>query len=158
MLSSSSILFSLHPILDSSHLLRVDGRQQNSKLSNLHPLILHGNHPVTKLMIQTEHVRLLNAGPTLLSSSLSRRYYIIRSRNIVRSITRGCVTCRRQAAKPTPQKLNQQRITPDNVFDKIGVNYAGLMYIKYRNVRKTTLIKLPLRFPLHQGCTSGTSV
>ena len=75
-LSPSSALLSVHPILDSDNLLRVGGRQQNSKLSfsAMHPLILHGKHQVTKLII---HVRLLHAGPTLLSSSLGRRYDII---------------------------------------------------------------------------------
>ena len=138
-LSSSSSLLSLHPILDSNDLLRVGGRQQNSKLlySKQHPLILLGKHPVTKLIILTEHKRLLHAGPTLLSSSLSRRYHIIGSRNAVCFITRGCVTCRRNSAKPNPQKLGQlpiERITPDSVF-------AGPMYIKYGHVRKPTIVK-----------------
>ena len=145
-LSSSSTLLSLHPILDSDNLLRVGGRQQNSKLlfSVLHPLILHGEHQVTKLIVQTEHVRLLHAGPTLLSSSLGRRYHIIRSRNVIRSVTRGCVTCRRHSAKPSPQQLGQlpiERITPDSIFDKIGVDYAGPMYIKHGHVRKPTIVK-----------------
>ena len=145
-LSSSSSLLSLHPILDSNNLLRVGGRQQNSKLlySKQHPLILLGKHPVTKLIILTEHIRLLHAGPTLLSSSLSRRYHIIGSRSAVRFITRGCVTCRRNSAKPNPQKLGQlpiERITPDSVFDKVGIDYAGPMYIKYGHVRKPTIVK-----------------
>ena len=144
-LNSSSTLLSLHPILDSDKLLHIGGRQQNSKLafSALHPLILPGKHQVTKLIVQTEHLRLLHAGPTLLSASLSRRYHIIRSRNIVRSITRGCVTCRRQSARPDPQKLGQlpiERITPDSVFDRIGVDYAGPVYLKYGSVRTKTYI------------------
>ena len=58
-LPSKGCLLSLHPFLDSSGILRVRGREQNSKLScsNLHPVILHGKHPVTKLIIHTEHLR-----------------------------------------------------------------------------------------------------
>ena len=145
-LTASSFLLALHPILDSDNLLRVGGRLRNSKLSfsQQHPLILPGKHPITKLIIETEHFRLLHAGPTLLSSSLSRRYHIIGSRNAVRFITRGCVTCRRNSAKPTPQRLGQlpiERITPDAVFDKVGVDYAGPMYIKYGHIRKPTVAK-----------------
>ena len=145
-LHAKSSLLPLHPILDSNNLLRVGGRQEKSKLSysQLHPLLLHGKHPVTKLIIQTEHLRLLHAGPTLLQSSLNRRYHIIGSRNAIRYITRGCITCRRNSAKPDPQKLGQlplERITPDSVFDKVGVDYAGPMYVKYGHVRKPTLVK-----------------
>ena len=145
-LPSKGCLLSLHPFLDSSGILRVRGREQNSKLSysNLHPVILHGKHPVTKLIIRTEHLRLLHAGPTLLTSSLCRRLYIIGCRKIVRSITRACTVCCRNAAKPKPQMLGQlpiERTTPDSVFEKVGVDYAGPFYIKYGFVRKPTLVK-----------------
>ena len=33
------------------------------------------------------------------------------------------------------------RVTPDLVFDKNGVNYAGPFYIKYGCVRKPTIVK-----------------
>ena len=91
----------------------------------LHPLILYGKHPLTKSIIQSEHTRLLHAGPTYLHSSLSRQYHIIGSRNAIRSVTRGCVTCKRNIVKPQPQKLGQLPI------DKVGVDYAGPLYVKY---------------------------
>ena len=146
LLKKSSPLLPLHPFLDSNKLLRVGGRQQNSKLSysKQHPLILHGKHPVTKLIIHSEHQRLLHAGPTLLTTSLCRRYHIIGCRKIIRSITRGCITCRRTSARPQPQMLGQlpiERITPGPVFDQTGVDYAGPVYIKYGYVRKPTVVK-----------------
>ena len=92
-----SSLLPFRPFLDKCNLLRVGGRMSNSKFSysKLHPVILHGNHPVTKLIIRSEHLRLLHAGPTLLISSLSQRFHIIGLRRSVRSITRQCVTCKR---------------------------------------------------------------
>ena len=98
-LHSSSPLLSLHPFVDSSGLLRVGGRRKlsMSPYHSKHPIILAGKHPLTRLIIRTEHLRLLHAGPTLLASSLSRQYHIVGGRNIVRSITRACVTCRRDA-------------------------------------------------------------
>lgn len=53
----------LDPFLDPSRLLRVGGRQ-NLSYSTIHPIILHGKHLLTKLIIRTEH---LHGGPTLVS-------------------------------------------------------------------------------------------
>ena len=65
----SSRLLHLRPFLDDSQcILRVGGRLSHSKLcySKMHPIILHGVHPVTKLIVETEHLRLMHGGPTLL--------------------------------------------------------------------------------------------
>ena len=136
----------LHPILDDHGLLRVGGRGNQSKLeySLCHPIILHGNHPVTKLLISTEHLRLLHAGPTLIAASLSRRFHIVGSRRVLRSLTRGCVPCRRTSVKPKLQMLGQlpvERLTPGLVFEHVGVDYAGPVMIKRGSVRKPTLVK-----------------
>ena len=68
----SSRLLPLRSFLDESQsILRVGGRLNHSKLcySKMHPIILHGVHPVTKLIVETEHLRLMHAaGPTLLST------------------------------------------------------------------------------------------
>ena len=145
-LPSKSCLSSLHPFLDSSGILRVSGREQNSKLSyaSLHPAILHGKHPVTRLIISAEHLRLLHAGPMLVTSSLCRRLHIIGCRRTVRSITRACTVCRRNSAKPQPQMLGKlpiERTTPGSVFETVGVDYAGPFYIKYGSIRKPTIVK-----------------
>ena len=145
-LSSSSCFLALHPFLDSKKVLRVGGRESHSNLSysKIHPIILHGKHPITKLIVRSEHLRMLHAGPTLLSSSLSCRFHIINLRKIIRSITRQCVTCRRHSARPQLQMLGQlplERVTPGSVFEKVGVDYAGPFHVKYGMVRKTTTVK-----------------
>ena len=46
--------------------------------------------------------------------------------------------------KPQPQLLGQlpiERVTPGPVFDKVGVDYAGPVLIKYGHVRKPTVVK-----------------
>lgn len=55
-LPALSALHALHPFLDKDGILRVSGRQEHSKLSysNLHPIILHGRHSVTKLLVSSE--------------------------------------------------------------------------------------------------------
>ena len=80
----------------------------------------------------------------LYSCSLNRLYHITGCRKVVCTITRGCITCRRIAAKPQVQLVGQlptEQVTPDLVFDKVGVDYAGPVYVKYGSIRKPTVIK-----------------
>ena len=118
------------------------GRQQNSRLTydSQHPLILHGKHPVSKLIIRTEHVHLLHAGPLLVAASLGRRFHILGGRKLIRSVVRSCVTCCRKSLRPQHPMMGQL-VTPDSVFDRVGVNYAGPLYIKHGYVRKPTIVK-----------------
>ena len=146
LISTTSKLFRLHTLMDSKGLLRVSGRGQRGNLaySDTHPVILSGKHQLTKLIIRFEHTRLLHAGPTLLSSSLSEKYHIIGGRKAIRDVTRGCVTCLRQSKRPDPQKMGQlpiERVTPDIVFEHVGVDYAGPIYTKHGYVRKPTVLK-----------------
>ena len=38
-------------------------------------------------------------------------------------------------------QLPIERTTPDSVFEKVGIDYAGPFYIKYGSVRKPTIVK-----------------
>ena len=144
--SRSSPLKALNPFLDDSGLLRVGGREEHSKRSYdaRHPLIVHAKHPVAKLLVRSEHERLLHTGPLLLATSLSFKFHIIRGRGLIRAITRNCVTCRRKSARPQPPIMGQmppERVTPDIVFSRVGVDYAGPILIKLGAVRRPTIVK-----------------
>lgn len=145
-IDKSSCLVALDPYLDSSGLLRVGGRQNLSLKSynTVHPIILHGQHPLSKLIIRSEHLRLLHGGPTLVNASLSTRFHIIGKRKAIRDVNRQCVCCKRVAAKPLNQKMGnlpKERITPDRPFSNVGIDYAGPFYVKYGYVRKPTVVK-----------------
>ena len=144
--NKASPLLSLRPMIDSSGLLRVSGRQQHSRMSysQRHPIILHHKHPLTRLIIRSEHLALLHAGPTLLAASLCRHFHILGCRKVIRSITRECITCRKLSAKPSSQLAGQlpiERLTPGPVFDKVGIDFAGPIYVKYAHVRKPVIVK-----------------
>ena len=50
----------------------------------------------------------------------------------------------RERVKPQPQMLGQlpiERLTAGPVFNKVGVDYAGPLLIKYGHVRKPTIVK-----------------
>ena len=145
-LSNNSSLIHLRPFVDSDGLLRVGGRENRANItySSKHPIVLSGKHPLVRLIVRDEHQRLLHAGPTLMLSTLSGKFHITGMKKIVRSVTRQCITCRRYTTKPLPQQLCQlpiERVTPDIVFEKDGVDYAGPFLIKYGMVRKPTIVK-----------------
>lgn len=126
--------------------LRVGGRERNSSrpYDTQHPYIIHGKHPLTKTIILTEHKRLLHAGPSLLSVSISRRFHLIKGRSLIRSITRRCVICRRNLARPQQQMMGQlpaERVQPDAIFSQVGVDYVGPLYVKIGAVRRPTIVK-----------------
>ena len=133
----------MHPFLDPSGLLRVGGRLRNAEagFTQRHPTILHGQNQLTKLIIRTEHLRLLHAGPTLVSSSLGRRYHIVGQRKTVHTLLRACITCRRVLSKPQPHQLPIERVTPGIVFESVGIDYAGPLNLKLGRVRKPTMVK-----------------
>ena len=105
-LPKSRCLLCLHPFIDSNGVPRVAGREQNSMLMNArkHPFIVHGNHIITKLLIQSEQLSLLHASPTLVYSSLSYRFYTLHVagckniRFIIRSCTVHC--CKETKSQP----------------------------------------------------------
>ena len=142
----NSTLKSLGPFLDPQGVIRVGGRISNAALSysRIHPIVLHGKHPIARLIVLSEHHRMLHASPSLLSASISLRFHIINLRRTVRLITRECVICRRYAGKISFQQqgqLPQERVTPGSVFEKVGVDYAGPFNVKYGFVRKPTIVK-----------------
>lgn len=143
---NSSKILSLNPIIDDNGILRVGGRQQKAKFSyaSRHPVIVDSKHPLTKLLVKSEHIRLLHGGSLLVSSSLFRNFHIVGGHKVIRSIVRSCVVCRRQTPKPRPQMMGQlppERITPDAVFEHVGLDYAGPLYLKRGSVRKPTILK-----------------
>ena len=145
-LHKSSSLIPLQAFLHTDGLLHVGGREQNSNraYTSQHPIIIHGTHAITRLIIRSEHLRLLHAGPTLVTCSLNRRFHIINGRKVIRSITRACVNCRRVAARPQSQMVGQfpaERITPDFVFNKVGLDYAGPLQLKLGRIRKPIIVK-----------------
>ena len=65
-------------------------------------------------------------------------------RKSVRSITCGCTACCRHTEKPKLQQMGQlpiERVTPDLVFENVGIDYGGPLLVKYGYVRKPTLVK-----------------
>jgi hypothetical protein len=75
-IASTSSLKTLCPFVDQEGILRVGGRLQQSTLpyQAMHQMILPASHYFTKLLVSAEIIRLLHAGPQLLTASLHEKY------------------------------------------------------------------------------------
>ena len=106
---NNSKILSLHPFLDKSGILRVGGRLQHSQLNyeSKHQIILHPHSHLSKLIIQSEHLRLLHAGVQLTQFSLRRKYWILNDKSYIRSVIHKCITCFRFRARGANQLLGQ---------------------------------------------------
>ena len=139
-------LLSLNPIVDNHGILRVGWRQQRARFSynSRYLIILDSKHQLTKPLIHSEHLRLFHGGSLLVSSSLSRNLLILGGHKDIRSIVRSCVICRRRSPKPKPQVMGQllpKHIMPNMVFEHIGLDFAGPLYLKRGSVRKPVILK-----------------
>ncbi|XP_049870067.1 uncharacterized protein LOC126369610 [Pectinophora gossypiella] len=139
-------LKSLHPFLDKDGLLRVGGRLDNSEvpISQKHPIILAKTSRITELLIQSEHIRLLHAGPKLLLSNLNQKYWLINGIRQIKKVTHKCLVCFRlkaSAAKQLMGSLPQHRVTACRPFQKIGIDFAGPVQVKNSRIRKALVSK-----------------
>ncbi|CAB4040879.1 Pro-Pol poly, partial [Paramuricea clavata] len=137
---------SLNAFLDKDGLLRVGGRlsQSMKDYESQHPLVLHGKHYLSTLIIQSEHKRLCHAGPKLTLGSLQDTYHIISARRVVRKLIRECVVCKRASPKITTQLMGQlpsARVLPTFANERVSVDYAGPFTLKIGSVRKPTYRK-----------------
>ena len=142
---NSLIHVPLHPFIDSDETLRVRGRENHSSLlyAQTHSVIHHEEQHLTKLIVRSEQLRLLHAGPTIVFSSLSRRFHFLGMKQIIRFVIRQCTICHQVSTWPSPQMMGQllvEQVMPGTVFEKVGVDYAGTLQVKYGMVHKPTTV------------------
>lgn len=144
--SLKSGLANLHPFIDSDGILRVGGRLQNANISydKMHPIILPKSNYLTTLIIQQEHMRLLHAGPKLLLSSLSQRFWIISGIREVKKVVLKCTTCFRMKAVASKQLMGclpAERINAVRPFQIVGIDFCGPFCIKIARIRNPMVSK-----------------
>jgi hypothetical protein len=116
-------------MLAGDSLFRLGGRLRNAALeySEKHPIIL-SRHRISELLIDHAHRATLHGGTQLTLRNLRQKYWIIGSRNLVKTHVRHHVICARQSAKTSTQlmgNLPEARINRSPPLSHTGVDYAG---------------------------------
>ncbi|XP_055530352.1 uncharacterized protein LOC129721615 [Wyeomyia smithii] len=134
----------LCPIINNG-LLRAGGRLRHSSLTDegKYQLILPGHNMVVQNFIMAIHRENLHVGPSALMAIVRRQFWVLNPRSTFRKVTRNCVTC----FKCKPITANQfmgdlpaSRCDRALAFQKVGVDFAGPIFIKQTG-RKTAPVK-----------------
>ncbi|KAL0860033.1 hypothetical protein ABMA27_010348 [Loxostege sticticalis] len=143
---SNRNISSLNIFLDDNKIIRVGGRLVNSEFSydKKHPILLCSKHAFTCLLFQSQHLKLLHAGPQLLLSHIRDNWWPRGGRNLAKKVVKQCVVCCRLKGKivqPIMGNLPVERVTANFPFINCEVDYAGPLYILNRKGRGSRLEK-----------------
>ncbi|XP_076297796.1 uncharacterized protein LOC143217409 [Lasioglossum baleicum] len=145
-LSSKSPLIRLNPFLDDFGLLRVGGRLRHSLLhpDEMHPISLPRESHLSQLVVRNTHAKTLHGGTQLTLSYVRQRFWIVRGRQLVKSVILKCVRCWRQRAAPAMQlmgDLPSRRVQRYRPFLHTGIDYAGPINLRLSKGRGTRSYK-----------------
>ncbi|GFS59684.1 integrase catalytic domain-containing protein [Trichonephila inaurata madagascariensis] len=134
-LRSSSEIKSLVPYLDENNLLRLTGRLLEADLcfGEKHPVILPRRCKFTELLVIREHERIGHCGVSATLIQLRKKYWIPKGRQLVKTMIRICLICKRYSATPADQlsgQLPRDRITQSPPFQILLVPYTFLLALR----------------------------
>ena len=108
-----------------------------------HPILLPKT-PLVKSFLLDFHHKHHHPGPSAMEALLYQSYYPVGCRQMVKSVCKHCVVCRKALAKTIIQfmgDLPDHRIFPARPFDYTGVDFAGPFDVKRGHTRKPVLVK-----------------
>ncbi|GFW11215.1 integrase catalytic domain-containing protein [Trichonephila clavipes] len=125
----------MNVITDDDGIKRVKTRitERSDHPEFIYPIILPGECLFTQRLIEYYHRQNCHAGTKILLGILRERFWIVRSRRVVRKIVRSCIRCKRYKCKSPnsePVSLPGDRVNDAAVFEVVGVDLAGPLYVK----------------------------
>ena len=121
---------------DSQGIMRCNGRLSKADLpsSIKHPILLDKGHPITSLIVQDSHKRVMPGGVKSTLSELRARFWIVQGRQFVRKLLYKYVICRKLEGKPCQAPpsppLPEFRVNQCPPFAYTGVDFTGPLYVK----------------------------
>ncbi|XP_055923206.1 uncharacterized protein LOC129953772 [Eupeodes corollae] len=97
------------------------------------PIILPKRSHITKLIVLHVHKQMLHSGTGTTCAELRRKFWIVRGRQLVKSVIQKCEVCKRLLASPGSEPiapLPRERMLTSKPFEMTGIDYAGPLYIK----------------------------
>lgn len=135
-LNKKSCLMSLNPFLDEKGFLRVGGRLAFAPkifVKERHQIILPYNCQFSRLYTQFVHEVTLHGGNQLMLRILRYQFWILKAKNLIRTIIRNCKKCvlyKKAVGKQIMASLPVERVSNPVCFETTGVDFAGPFEIK----------------------------
>lgn len=122
-------------MMDSSGLLRVDGRLQRSQLdyNEKHPIVLPKESFLAKRVVVQCHRQVFHGGIRDTLAQVRERYWVVGARPLVKKTLKECITCQRFSSRPATQvtaPLPADRISEAAPFEVTGVDFAGPLLVR----------------------------
>ncbi|XP_065088007.1 uncharacterized protein LOC135709538 [Ochlerotatus camptorhynchus] len=137
MVEKSSPLYKLSPFMDQLGVIRMGSRIGAAPFAPYeakYPIILPKKHPITFLLTDSYHQRLLHANNETVFNDMRQRFYIPALRRLVRKVAAECQRCKNSKAIPRIPRmapLPRARLTPFvKPFSYVGIDYFGPMLVK----------------------------
>jgi len=134
---NSHHLSSLTPFLDEEGTIRVGGRLNAATqgFDANHQMILPGNDPLVRLLVEKIHREHYHCGPQALLAQLRQRFWPLKGKSLARSVVQRCIKCTR--AKPIFYEqimgnLPLPRVEAVRPFLNSGVDYCGPFWVHYK--------------------------
>jgi hypothetical protein len=98
-----------------------------------YPTLVPHCHPIVKLLLRDEHLKRSHCGNQVLMAVIRERFWIPKSRNVIRSVISSCGSCRRFRVKnvtTVEAPLPVERVRDAAVFEVTGVDLGGPLHLK----------------------------
>ncbi|GBM12989.1 hypothetical protein AVEN_239704-1 [Araneus ventricosus] len=134
-LQNNSEIKSLVTFLDEDSLLRITGRLLEAAVcfGEKHPEILPRRCKFTELLVTREHERIGHCGVSATLTQLRKKYWILKGRQLIKTMIRICLICKKYNAKPADQlsgQLSRDRIFQSPPFQIVGIDFTGTILVK----------------------------
>ena len=132
---------------DGDGLVRCHGRVDKSNLpeETKFLVLLPSHHHFTKLVVLSCHVEVMLNGVRETLTQVRSKFWIVRGRQVVKKIIAGCLICKRLEGKsygvPPSPSFPEYRVESDVAFARVGIDYAGPLFVKNIYSNDATMYK-----------------
>lgn len=137
----------LRPFINDRGIICVGGRLSHSHLSDEQkfPILLSTSSHLALLLVRHWHDLTGHGGPRVMTALISRQYWIMSLRGLIRHVLCRCTICVRLAAvhpQPVMADLPKSRVSECRPFSRVGIDYAGPLLLKETKLRKSRQYKV----------------
>ena len=140
------LLLSLHTLTMGS-IIRIEDqiKHANFPFNQRHQMIIHKNHPLSKLVIKYNNELNFHCGREQTLAILRNKHCIPNIRGLIRKVTMDCLHLRKVSATPNPPfmaDIPKERLQHNHKpFTNTGTDYFGLFYIKLSKATRLNAAK-----------------